>query len=56
MPEPESELKWVCVSVEYCYNYNPNVDPMLTILEAFNKAKAEHSKVLDNFMGRMLNA
>lgn len=53
IPEPESELKWVGVSVEYCYNYKPNVDPMLTIMEAFNKAKSEHSQVMNNFLGRM---
>lgn len=56
LPQPEDDLKYVCVTVEHAYNTRPKVDPMLTILEAFNKAESEHDRVLDNYFGRLAGA
>lgn len=55
IPEPEDALKFVCISVEHAYNHVLKVDPMLTILEAFNKAQSEHSVVNSNYLIRLGN-
>lgn len=56
IPEPLDELKYVCLSVEYTYCKAVKVDPMLTILEALNKAEQEHDIVNDNYFRRLRNA
>lgn len=53
IPMPEDELKYVCCTVEHAYNHTPKLDPMLTILEAFNKAEGEHDKVKANYFRRL---
>ncbi len=57
IPAPEDELKYVCTTVEHSYNQSPKIDPMLTILEAFNKAESEHEVVKTNYFRKLgLNA
>lgn len=56
IPEPQDPLKYVCITVEHAYNHVLRVDPMLTILEAFSKAKSEHEAVNENYFRRLGNA
>lgn len=56
IPKPQSELKYICLSVESNYNRSIKIDPMLTIAEALHKAEQEHDKVNDNYFRKLRNA